>query len=384
MTATRAGRTRRTRTAALISVLLGCALAGAFRQTIGAHVRAVSLMLRLSNDHGWLSRLADTPVVEENLLLRSEFGAFRARIYRPRDGRRAHGMILAHGVHYMGIDEPRLRPFARNLARTGLVVMTPELAALADYRVEASSVREIEVAVQHLARDAHVESGGVTVMGLSFAGGLALLACADPTTRPHVSTVVALGAHHDLARVSRFLATDELETPQGVRHMRAHDYGLLVFFYANAGLFVEAAQAPIFRDVLRHMLHVDRASARRAAEHLVGDARVLYERIEHNDKPALAPLVLRVLPQLRAHAREVSPAGRIAGLAGLHVILMHGAADDVMPPTEAIANAAELSGRADVTLYVTPTIHHVTVEGPLTLRQRWQLVHVMAAVLSAG
>ena len=43
---------------------------------------------------------------------------------------------------------------------------------------------------------------------MSFAGGLSLLAAADPRFAEDVGFVVAVGAHHDLARVSRFFATD--------------------------------------------------------------------------------------------------------------------------------------------------------------------------------
>jgi hypothetical protein len=104
--------------AALLTLLVACP--GTY-----SHLRAASLLARASGDEGWLAHLYDTPVVEENVLLHSPYGAFRARVYRPRDGAPRRGLVLAHGVHYMGIDEPRLIPFARNLARSGLVVMTP-------------------------------------------------------------------------------------------------------------------------------------------------------------------------------------------------------------------------------------------------------------------
>lgn len=347
-----------------------------------AHLRAASLLLRMSGSEGWLARLYDTPIIEENLLLRTEHGPFRARIYRPRDGRPRRGLVLAHGVHYKGIDEPRLRPFARNLARAGLVVMTPELAALADYRIAASSVSELREAARELARRPYVQRGGVGLFGLSFAGGLSLLAAADPSVRGTISYVVSLGGHHDLYRVSRFLATDELETPAGLRRMHAHDYGLIVYFYAHAEHFVAPDQLHLFRDALRQMLRTTREDADRVAVHLRGEARALYDQLRRVDKRALAPLVMRTLPELRAEMRALSPSGHLAGLRGISVFLMHGANDDVMPPTEPEAIARELDGITDVHLLVTPAIHHVTVEGPLTLRERWRILHLMAELLA--
>ncbi len=349
---------------------------------VRAHLRATSLLLRTMGSHGRLASLYDEPIVEENLLLRTRWGTFRARIYRPRAGGVHHGFVLAHGVHFMGIDEPRLIPFARNLARSGLVVMTPELAALADYRIHASTVDELRVAIRTLDETPGVERGGVSVMGLSFAGGLALVAASDPSMHGLVSSVTAFGGHHDLYRVSRFLATDTLETPGGTRHMHAHDYGLIVYFYAHAEQFVTSEQLLTFRDALRQMLHYDRRDGERAARGLTGDARVLFDQILRNDKPALAPRVLATIPLLRGEMAALSPAGHADGLRGVRVILMHGAADDVMPPTEAEDNARELARVTDVHLLLSPNIKHVTVEGEPGWREQLRILHAIALAVA--
>src|SRR5688572_7079275 len=108
----------------------------------------------------------------------------RARLYYRSDQPRGPGLVVAHGVHYQGIDERRLVPFARSLAQQGLVVLTPEIADLADYRITASGVGVIRDAVGYLAsRTDHVTRERVGVLGFSFAGGLALVAAAQPELR---------------------------------------------------------------------------------------------------------------------------------------------------------------------------------------------------------
>src|SRR5262249_17260806 len=151
---------------------------------------------------------------------------------------------------------------------------------------------EIRAAVRALATRPGVLAGGVGLLGLSFAGGLGLLAASDPGMQGLVAYVVVLGGHNDLYRVSRFLATDELETPAGLRHMRAHDHGPLVYFYAHGERFVAPDQLLVFRDALRHVLHGDRRSGEAAAAYLSPAARALFDQVNHNDKPALAPLVM--------------------------------------------------------------------------------------------
>ena len=84
--------------------------------------------------------------------------------------------------------------------------------------------------------------------------------------RDDVAFVASIGGHDDLYRVLRFLATDVLTHARaGMVHAHAHDYGLVVFFYALAERFVEPDQVLVFRDALRLQLQEKRAEAVRVA-----------------------------------------------------------------------------------------------------------------------
>src|SRR5256885_15663456 len=90
--------------------------------------------------------------------------------------------------------------------------MTPELAGLKNYRIDSSSI----IAIGDAAHALHQQLGAsVAIMGIIFAGGLALMAAADPRSQSDISSVVALGAYDDLGRVTRFPATDEFYNPNG-------------------------------------------------------------------------------------------------------------------------------------------------------------------------
>jgi dienelactone hydrolase len=67
----------------------------------------------------------------------------RARLYFPRDVAHPGGMVVVHGIHHLGMDEPRLVNFARAAAGSGLAVLTPQIDSLADYHVDASSIAAI-------------------------------------------------------------------------------------------------------------------------------------------------------------------------------------------------------------------------------------------------
>src|SRR5579859_1401291 len=106
-----------------------------------SHVRAASLLQRFASPEapGPLGRVARQPIQERDFPLPDT----RARIYLPLDVKRPSGIVLVHGVHYKGIDEPRLVRFARSFAAAGVAVLTPEVRELCDYRIDPASIETI-------------------------------------------------------------------------------------------------------------------------------------------------------------------------------------------------------------------------------------------------
>ena len=60
-------------------------------------------------------------------------------------------MVIFHGVHHLGIEEPRLMGFATAMAGCGIRVLTPELPGIKDYRVSQDSVEMIGESVRWFA-----------------------------------------------------------------------------------------------------------------------------------------------------------------------------------------------------------------------------------------
>ena len=116
----------------------------------------------------------------------------------------------------MGIDEPRLKGLAGDLAASGVAVMTIALPDLVRYRFTPESVDEIEDAAAWLAADhALAPDGSVGLMGISFAGGLSMVAAGRPSIRDKVAYVFSFGGHGDLPRVLRYLCSGIEPLPRG-------------------------------------------------------------------------------------------------------------------------------------------------------------------------
>ncbi|MBV8205569.1 MAG: alpha/beta hydrolase, partial [Acidobacteria bacterium] len=216
------------------------------------YARAVSALLRIE-DAARQPSFLEYPVEERPATVKWPGGEAPARLYLPKNVASAPGIVVLHGIHHLGIGEPRLVNFARVMAASGFVVLTPELAAVADYRIEPSAIAIIGASARRLATEMQVPRVGV--LGLSFAGGLALMAAADPQWSQSIAWVAAIGAHHDLGRVVKFLVTGSAPRPDGsVLHLAAHEYGALITVYDRPEDFFSPADAPAARESLRLLL----------------------------------------------------------------------------------------------------------------------------------
>jgi dienelactone hydrolase len=349
--------------------------------SITRRVRAAQFLAALSKPGPKQGVPADRSLVEHDLVLPHEPSGIRARLYRPAQSGRWPGLVIAHGVHYRGIDEGRLVPFARAIAATGRVVLTPELRDLADYRITDQGVDVIERAVRWLAsRSELVDHPKVGALGFSFAGGLALVAAARARMKDCLDFVSSVGGHHDLERVLGFLISDQIETPSGRIASKAHEYGLVVLLYQYLDAFVDGADRAVVADALRLWLHEDRAGARaRASQRSTLRAERLFGMLEQGQLKELGPELLRLLQQRRATLSALSPRGRLQNI-GVPVYLLHGSADSVIPPSETDWAAKELAGQAHYAL-VSPLLEHVEVSRRAGLGDELALVEFMAHIL---
>ena len=144
---------------------------------------------------------------------------------RPRRG----ALLLIPGIHSMGIDEPRLHGARERPRRQRRAGDDAGAARSERYRITPQSTDVIEDAVAWMARQHDLAPDGrVGIVGISFAGGLSIVAAGRPSIRDKVAYVLSFGGHGDLPRVMRYLATGEELPAPGVETHPPHDYGVAV------------------------------------------------------------------------------------------------------------------------------------------------------------
>ena len=376
--AARRGSLRSNLTWVAISAIVMLA-AGIYR--LHYELRSYAFLIQFLDPHasGLIVRLESHAVNTQDVTLPTSGGPVRARLYLPQGVAHPPGMLLVHGIHHLGIDEPRLMNFARAGASNGFAVLTPEVAALADYHVDGDSIATIGDSAAWL--EERLGTGPVTTVGVSFAGGLSLLAARNPRYAPHFRALVLMGAYDSLSRVCRFLATSQAELPDGrLEPYHAHDYGAAVFVYAHLDQFFTAADLAVAHDSLRDWLWEEPANAQALFPKLSPAGRETMEILIARQIDKLRPKILEAIQEDAAPLASISPEGKLADL-HTPVFVLHGATDDIIPSTESLWLEKEIPPRYLREALITPAFSHVDPDKHAEWLDELRLVNFLAGVL---
>jgi len=352
-----------------------------------AHVQAVAVLDEIGGQPvPWIARQVTVPVTTQDFsfAVAAPTGdqLVRAREYLPQGKPNAPAMVVFHGVHHLGIDEPRLMGFARAKASCGIRVLTPELPRIKDYHVSQDSVQTIGESVRWYAGQT---GGPVGVMGLSFSGGLALVAAANPQYQAAFKFVFAVGSQDSMDRVSQYYWTGQDVRPDGtIEVLPAHEYGPLVLEYEYLEDFIPAQDLGPVRAVLRAHLYEDRKGEAEASlglnEAQKREALALMDATSAETRGRIAAAIAR-------HADEaagLSPHGRLKTLR-TPVYLLHGQADNIIPSAETLWMASELPHEYLKAMLVSPVLSHIDIgEAKPGAMDEWRLVHIFGLVMRAA
>ncbi len=369
-------------------VFIGLAVAVAW--TIGIagrrYVRGLSLVIRGGDLQGFVRSLVEmntVPIGERLVTIPLQPGSVRARVYSPTSAAR-QTVLLVSGLHPAGIDEPRLVALSRELAKSAVTVVTPEIEELGRFEITPLLTDRIEQAAYWLAaRSGLAGAGRIGLMGVSFSGGLSVVAAGRASLRDRLSYVFSFGGHDDLRRVLEYfcagLDTQTVEgSPRqpGIEAIKRppHDYGVAVVLLNIAEHVVPADQAPALRDGVRRFLwasyleRIDKPRAEaefaalRALAHTLPDpSSTLLEYVNNRDVRHLGP---RLLPHIGPYVDRPELSPSLSPGPSVPVFLLHGRDDNVVPAAESQHLAGRLRDRVRVHLLLTDLISHAEADQP--------------------
>jgi dienelactone hydrolase len=379
-----------------LAVLSALLVFGAAGWIVAPYVVSAAFLLDMAGSTSWVRRALPVraqPVTARDVQVPTRGGPLASRLYQPATPTR-RSLIVFPGVHEGGVNEPRLVAFSRRLAATGTTVLSVPLPDLRAYRITPASTDLIEDATAWLAANrALAPTGRVGLVGVSFSGGLALVAAGRPSLTDKLQLVVSLGGHADLPRVLTYLCTGRL--PDGTTRP-PHDYGVGVLLLGALDRLVPPDQVEPLRHALVTFLDAsglestDRATAvqmfedaRHEADALQEPARTFMRWVDDRNVAALGPKLLPLV-EILGGAAALSPDRSPATHAP--VFLLHGADDNVIPSSETPMAADYLRQHGDtrVEWLLTPLLAHANVLDRVPLGDAWRLVRFWQRMLTAA
>jgi dienelactone hydrolase len=374
-------RGRKLRIALLIAAALGVAALAA----IWPRLPALVFLWSMAGGPDTLRRLAPVDghaVGTRDVDIPTRHGSLRARVYATTPASPTTVLVVP-GVHAGGVDEPRQARFSRQFAATGVTVVVAPLPDLREFRLTATSTDQIEDAVQWLtATPSLAPAGAIGLVGVSFAGGLAVAAAGRPAIVDRLQAVLSLGGYGDFGRVLQYLCSGRL--PDG-GFLAPHDYGVAIAALAAGPWIVPPDQVAALDRGIRSYLEAAFdtsetqaeaarlvAAARRQAEDLPDPAGDILRAVVTRDVARVGGWIAPAIDALAANpalSPERSPPPRVP------VFLLHGPDDTVIPSSETLALAAHLRRQSPAAVHVllTPVLSHVGIQSDAGLLDYWRL-----------
>jgi len=367
------------------------------------YAHGLSFVIRAADMHGTVRRFADfdtTGEGEREIVIPTADGPLRSRVYAPA-ARHHHTALLVSGLHPSGIDEPRLVRLARQLAASGVTVVTPDIAQLSRFEITPAITDTIEHAAAWLAADAAFSPDHlVGMMGISFSGGLSIVAAGRPSLQGRVAYVFSFGGHDDLPRVLRYLCTGTEPYPPGriglkdpMVEQAPHDYGVAVILLGITDRVVPPSQVEALRAAIRRYLiasaldnNVDKARAAREFDDLRKLAKTMREPsatlLRYVNERDVIHLGARLLPYVSAYGGDPSLSVSRSPKPSMPAFLLHGTEDNVIPAVESEYLAEDLRGHAPVRLLLSGLISHAEADRPVHASDVMQLASFWGDLLS--
>jgi dienelactone hydrolase len=334
-------------------------------------------------------------------------GAIPARFFRPaRQTRRT--LVLIPGVHRDGINESRLVGLAEDLAATGYGVLTMAAPDLQRFKITPAVTDTIEDAVLWASDQPQFRTDGkIGIVGISFSGGLSIVAAGRDSIRDRVAFVMSFGGHGDLARAMHYLTSGEVlgdlqqakrsSAVAGADHVGVHpphDYGLAVTLLNLADRVVPADQVgPLSKGIDGFLLASSLAvteppkaipifeEMKKYQETLPEPSRTYMQYVNDRAVDKLGPILLPVADALKDHPAMPSLSPERATPPAAPIFLLHGVDDNVIPSVETVLLAEHLKGKARVTGLLSGLITHAEVNRSATSTEVWRLASFWRAIM---
>ena len=346
-----------------------------YLDALGFIIRAADLPGAPATIAAWRAK----PVTKDpDFTVPTRAGAIPARYYHPAGSVR-RTLLLIPGVHRDGINESRLVGLAEDLAATGYGIVTVAAPDLQRFKITPEVTDVIEDAVKWTSEQPQYRTDGkIGIVGISFSGGLSIVAAGRDSIRDRIAFVMSFGGHGDLARAMHYLTSGQVlgDLEKAKRSSAPADQvaplakGIDGFLLASSLAVTEPQKAvPVFEEMKKYQ------------ETLPEPSRTYMQYVNDRAVDKLGPILLPVADALANHPAMPSLSPERATPPKAPVFLLHGVDDNVIPSMETVLLAEHLKGKVEVHGLLSGLITHAEVNRTATSTEVWRLASFWRALM---
>ncbi|MCU0845915.1 MAG: alpha/beta hydrolase [Spirochaetes bacterium] len=313
-------------------------------------IRAAQFMLQ--------SQLKVFPKIDEaDVELDAGGDRLPAIVYRRAETKtcRTIGTILAvSGMSVHGYRDIRFATICRAMAACGFIVVSPSYRDIGEFEINGRTVGSIASTIRTIAGDPGLcPRGMVSLFSPSFSAAMCIIAASRPGTADIVGSICSVGTFGSVETAVEFLLERQDNDEYG--RMIVLKNFLRLSIGANGSL--EKAFEICYRDNGFHREHPELPAY---LENLPAEERDVFQRLRNEPSFRLYhwKRILDRSGEMRELIAELSVVRKLDGLRA-PVSLIHGADDNVIPPSESAMIHRELRRlNVPTILELTPLISH--------------------------
>jgi hypothetical protein len=207
--------------------------------------------------------------------------------------------------------------------------------------------------------DTHADRIGL--FGFSYAGGLSVLAAADPRIAGKVRFCFLLGGYYDLQNVIIYMTTGMYESEGDWNYLEPRNSGRWAFLLNSSDLIEEESDRRLLERLARRKLDDAERGVADIVEQLGTEGEWVYQLMVNDDPERARELIDGLSPRVREYIDTLTLAGRIDDLEA-KLIIGHGRDDDLIPFTESIMLARSVPTDVPVHVEILDSFHHVDLK----------------------
>ncbi len=294
--------------------------------------------------------LNDSDSIAKELSVNNHGQVSRALVYFPQNMSQPVGVLFLPGLTELGIRHPRFVAVAQALAKTGYVVLTPDIVSLREFRLEHEAIEEITFWYHYMKNELFLEQVGIT--GVSVSGSLGLIAAAKPPIHQDIVFVVSIGGYQDLLRCSRRWFSSQTSKQRYGNYPVQH-YGKWIIMLATLDYLDNPSDRKFIAETLRLLLTTGKPP--KPLEHLTPPARRWFQAAISKD--IIDQQLVRTIQARLAKRLEFLSPGEELKRIRCPVFLVHGLYDELIPSSETLELQKRLTS-APTYVLLTPLISH--------------------------